>query len=216
MKRLMFLLIVLSLVLPVSAFAQQEKQKEPAAGKGKMGMMPGMMHGGMAGAMGGQQGGPMAFLKLSDEQRAKIQDLGLAHQKELVSLRAELQKQHANMKLEMTADKFNEGKVKSIQGEVTKLMGDIAMKTALHQRAVRDLLTPEQKKQFDQRILSGGMMVEGVPMGGGMMGKGGMKGKGGMMGKKGMMGRQGMGPGGMMHQGAMKGSMDCAQCKCKE
>lgn len=199
MKRLIILFIVLSLVLLVSAFAQQEKQKAPAAGMGKMGMMPGMMHGEMAGAMGGQQGAPMAFLKLSDEQRTKIQDLGLAHQKELVSLRAELQKQHANMKLEMTADKFNEGKVKSIQGEATKLMGDIAMKTALHHRAVRDLLTPEQKKQFDQRILSGGMM------GGGMMGKGGMMGRGGMMGK-----------GGMMHRGAMKGSMDCAQCKCKD
>ncbi|MDP2885271.1 MAG: Spy/CpxP family protein refolding chaperone [Ignavibacteria bacterium] len=212
MKRLILLLIILSLVLLVSAFAQQEKQKAPAAGMGKMGMMPGMMHGmmpgmmhgEMAGAMGGHQGGPMAFLKLTDEQRTKIQDLGLAHQKELVSLRAELQKQHANMKLEMTADKFNEGKVKSIQGEATKLMGDIAMKTALHHRAVRDLLTPEQKKQFDQRILSGGMM------GGGMMGKGPMMGRGGMMGG------QEMGPGGMMHQGAMKGSMDCTQCKCKD
>lgn len=213
MKRLIILLIALTLVLLVSAFAQQEKQKAPAAG---VGMMPGMMHGGMAGAMGGQQGAPMAFLKLTDEQRTKIQDLGLAHQKELVSLRAELQKQHANMKLEMTADKFNEGKVKSIQGEVTKLMGDIAMKTALHQRAVRDLLTPEQKKQFDQRILSGGMMGGGGPMGGGMKGKGGMMGRGGRMGHGGMMGPQGMGPGGMMHRGAMKGSMDCAQCKCKD
>ena len=209
MKRLFIILIVLSLVLLVSAFAQQEKQKAPAAGMGKMGVMPGMMHGQMPGAMGGQQGGPMALPKLSDEQRTKIQDLGLAHQKELVPLRAELQKQHANMKLEMTADKFNEGKVKSIQGEVAKLMGDIALKTALHQRAVRDLLTPDQKKQFDQRILSGGMMGKGK-----MMGRGGMMGKGGMMGRGGMMGGAGMGHGAMMDKKAGPGGSDCCG-KCE-
>ena len=161
----------------------------------------------------------MALPKLSDEQRTKIQDLGLAHQKELVPLRAELQKQHANMKLEMTADKFNEGKVKSIQGEVAKLMGDIALKTALHQRAVRDLLTPDQKKQFDQRILSGGTMGGRGPMGGGvmgkgkMMGRGGMTGKGGMMGRSGMMGGAGMGHGAMMDKKAgPDGSDCCAKC----
>ena len=220
MKRLFIILIVLSLVLLVSAFAQQEKQKAPAAGMGKMGVMPGMMHGQMPGAMGGQQGGPMALPKLSDEQRTKIQDLGLAHQKELVPLRADLQKQHANMKLEMTADKFNEGKVKSIQGEVAKLMGDIALKTALHQRAVRDLLTPDQKKQFDQRILSGGMMGGRGPMGGGvmgkgkMMGRGGMTGKGGMMGRGGMMGGAGMGHGAMMDKKAGPGGSDCCG-KCE-
>jgi hypothetical protein len=114
-----------------------------------------------------------------------------------------LQKQHAAMQLEITAEKFNESKVKSIQGEISKLMSEIAMKTVLHQRAVRDLLTPDQKKQFDQHILAGGMMG-----GHGPMGPGGMKGRGGMMG------RQGMGHGGMMHSGAMNGSMDCGQCKC--
>jgi Spy/CpxP family protein refolding chaperone len=153
--------------------------------------------------MGGPQGGPMAFLKLTDEQRAKVQDLALAHQKEMIASRAELQKQHAAMKLEVTAEKFNESKAKSIQAEISKLMSEMAMKTVLHQRAVRDLLTPEQKKQFDQHILAGGMMGGRGPMA-----------PGGKMGRGGMMGRQGMGPGGMMHQGCMNGSMDCGQCKC--
>ena len=209
MKRPMMLLIVLALVLVISAFAQQDQQKQAPAAKEKMGMMHGMMQGKMGGMMGGEQGGPMAFLKLTDEQRTKVQDLALAHQKEMIAARAELQKQHAAMKLEITAEKFNESKVKSVQGEISKLMSDIAMKTVLHQRAVRDLLTPEQKKQFDQHILAGGMMGGRGPMGsGGMMGQGAMKGRGGMMG------RQGMGPGGMMHPGAMNGSMDGGQCKC--
>jgi len=209
MKRPMLLLIVLALVLVISAVAQQDQQKQAPAAKEKMPMMHGMMQG-MGKMMGGPQGGPMAFLKLTDEQKAKVQDLALAHQKEMIAARAELQKQHAAMKLEVTAEKFNESKVKSIQGEISKLTSEIAMKTVLHQRAVRDLLTPEQKKQFDQHMLSGGMMV-----GRGPMGRGGMMDRGPMMGRGGMMGRQGMGPGGMMHQGQMNGSMDCGQCKCK-
>jgi Spy/CpxP family protein refolding chaperone len=189
----------------VSAFAQQDQQKQPMPGAAKMGMAPGMMHGGMMERMGGQQGGPMAFLKLTDEQKTKIQDLHLAHQKDMVQAQAEIQKQHAAMKLELTADKFNEGKVKSIQAEISKLTGDLALKTALHQRAVRDLLTVEQKKQFDQHILSGGM--------GGPMGPGGMMGRGGMMGQGGMMKHQGMG-GGMMGRKGMNGPAPDGGCNC--
>jgi len=209
MKRLMMQVIVLMLAVLASAFAQQDQKKETPATKENMGMMHGMMQGRMGGMMGGPQGGPMAFLKLTDEQKAKVQDLALAHQKEMIAARAELQKQHAALKLEITADKFNEGKVKSIQGEISKLTSEIALKTVLHQRAVRDLLTLEQKKQFDQHILAGGMMG-----GHGPMGPGRMMGQGPMKGRAGTMGRQGMGPGGMMHQGAMNGSMDCGQCKC--
>ncbi|MCX6134324.1 MAG: periplasmic heavy metal sensor [Ignavibacteriales bacterium] len=237
MKRLMMTLIVLMLVVLVSALAQQDQKKEapaPKVVKGvplemKHGHMQGEMGGMMGGMMGGAQGGPMAFLKLTEEQRTKVQDLALAHQKEMIAARADLQKQHASLKLEVTADKFNESKVKSIQGEISKLSSEIAMKTFLHQRAVRDLLTPDQKKQFDRHVLAGGMMGGRGPMGpggmmkqggmkgqGGMMGRGGMTGRGGMMGRGVMMGGKGMGPGGMMHQGAMNGSMDCDQCKGKK
>jgi len=212
MKRLMMSMVVLSLVLAISAFGQQDQQKQPAAPKQVQGMMMGKMHGNMGGKMGGMmngsQGGPMAFLKLTDEQKTKVQDLALAHQKDVIAVRAELQKQQAALKLEITADKFNEGKVKSIQGEISKLRSEMAAKMVVHQRAVRDLLTPEQKKQFDQHILAGGMMGGRGPMGpGSMMSKGPMKGRAGMMGK-------GMGRGGMMHGGGMNGSMDCGQCKC--
>ena len=204
MKRMTMALLVLSLVVVVSAFAQQDQQKQPAPGMGHMGMAPGMMHGGMMEKMAGQQAGPMAFLKLTDEQKTKIQDLHLAHQKDMIQAQAELQKLHAAMKLELTAEKFNEGKVKSIQSDISKLTGEIGLKTALHQRAVRDLLTPDQKKQFDQQILSGRM--------GGPMGPGGMMGRGGM-GQGGMMKHQGMGGGAMMGKG-MKGPAADGGCNC--
>jgi Spy/CpxP family protein refolding chaperone len=210
MKRTTVVLLLLTLFLSVIAFAQQEPQKAPTpmAGKmDKMKMMQGMMQGkGGSGAM-------MGLMKLTDEQRAKMQDLRLAHQKEMIPLRADLQKLHANMKLEITADKFSESKVKSIQGDLSKVMNEIASKTILHQRAVRDLLTPEQRKQFDARILSGGMMGNGGGMQGGMMGPGKMMKRGGRMAPgRGMgmhQGMQGMG-------GQMMGGPGMGECKCEK
>lgn len=206
MKRATISVLLLMLVLLASAIAQQEPQKPPAGQMGKMGMMPGMMHGQMQGMTHGEQDGPMGGMKLTDEQQSKIQDLHLAHQKEVLPLRSELQKQHANLKLELTADKFNESKVKSLQGEISKLMNEMSTKMILHRRAVRDLLTPEQRKHFDQRILSGGPMGPGQGMRqGAMMRRGGMMRGGGMMGQHGMMGPQ----------GCPQGPTEC-MCKCKK
>jgi hypothetical protein len=86
-----------------------------------------------------------------------------------------------------------------MQGEISKLRSELAMKMVLHQRAVRDLLTTEQKKKFDEHILSAGPMGPGRMMGGGMMGRGGMKGGPGMMG--------GRGPG----RPGCKGTCSCMQ-----
>ena len=202
MKKLMLLLGALMIVVVISVYAQDDNQKKTPAPMGGMGMMHEMMQGKMGGMMGGAQGGPLGFLKLTDEQRAKVQDLALAHQKEMISIQADLQKQHAALKLEITAEKFNESKVKTIQGEISKLTGEIAMKTILHQRAVRDLLTAEQKKMFDQHILSGGPMGPGRMMG--------------RMGMPGMMGPEGMGQGMMMDKRPMNGPSRSMSCPCMQ
>ncbi len=210
MKRMTAVLLILTLLLSVLAFAQQEPQKAPTPPAGKMEkmkMMQGMMQ------RKGAPGGMMGFQKLTDEQKTKMQDLRLGHQKEMIPLRADLQKLHASMKLEITADKFNESKVKSIQGEISKVMNEIASKTILHQRAVRDLLTPEQRKQFDARILAGGMMGNGKGARGGMMGPGRMMQRGGRMAPgRGMGMHQGM-PG---MGGPMTGGNAMGDCKCEK
>ncbi len=72
MKRIMIAVVLLTLLLSLLAFAQQEPQKTPTDQMGKMGRM-GMMQGMMRGE-GGPAEAPMAFLKLTDEQRAKMQD----------------------------------------------------------------------------------------------------------------------------------------------
>lgn len=193
MKRLIGPMILLVLVSLAPVLAQQEQQKQPEKQPmGQMGMMhqmmPGMMQGDMQARMHGSGSGPMGLPKLTEEQQTKLQDLRLAHEKEVLPLRAELEKQRVNLKLELTADKFNESKAKSIEGEISKLTSEIASKMVQHLRAVRDLLTPEQKKVFDQHILSGGPMGPGGMMGQGMMRGGGMTGHAGMMGHGGMMG----------------------------
>ena len=205
MKRITVVLL-LTIFLGALVFAQQEPQKAPTPPTGKMKKMAMMQGKGGPGAM-------MGLLKLTDEQKTKIQDLRLAHQKEMIPLRADLQKLHSGMKLEITADKFSESKVKSIQADISKVMNEIASKTILHQRAVRDLLTPEQKKKFDERILSGGMMGNRGRMQGGMMGPGRMMQRGGQMAPgRGMGMHQGMpGTGGPMMGGEGKG-----ECKCEK
>ena len=135
----------------------------------------------------------MGLGNLMPEQQTKMQDLRLAHQKEMLPLHTQLQKLHADMKLEMTADKVNEGKVKSLQGDISKLTSDLASKKFVHMRAMRDILTPDQKKKFDERILSGGMMGPGGNGGpGAMMGRGKGMGQRGMMTPRAMKGRAGM------------------------
>jgi Spy/CpxP family protein refolding chaperone len=208
MKRTLVVLLIMVFCLSAFALAQQDTQKAPAPAAGKMDKMQhmGMMRG------NGDPGAMMGLPKLTDEQKTKIQDLRLSHQKEIIPLRADLQKLQASMKLELTADKFNESKVKSLQADISKVMNEIASKSIVHMRTVRDLLAPEQKKAFDQRILSGGMMGEGKGMRGGMMGpQGGMKRGGRMAPGQGMGMHQGM-PG---MGGPMMGGQGMGECKCE-
>jgi len=239
MKRTTTVTLLLTLFLATALMAQEEqaKAKQPNPQMQGMGMM---MH-----RQQGQPGAPMGLGALTQEQQKKMQDLRLAHQKEMLPLHTQLQKLQSDLKLEITADKVNESKVKSMQGEISKLTSELAGKQFTHMRATRDILTAEQKKKFDERILSGGMMGQGprgprAMMGPGkgkgqrgMMGPGGMKGRGGMMGPRGMKGRGGMmgprgmngrggmmGPCGMMGQGGMTGGQGvpdscCGKCSMK-
>lgn len=110
----------------------------------------------MHGPAKGDGRGPAIGLNLTDEQKDKMADLRVKHLKETEPVRADLQKQQSALRLEMTADKFNESRVRSIQSEIAKLQSDLGLKRASHLRALRDLLTPEQQKKFDARILAGG------------------------------------------------------------
>lgn len=205
MKRIITATMLLTLLLASTLMAQDEKAKakQPNPEMRGMGGMGMMMH-----RQQGQPGAPMGLGTLTAEQQTKMQDLRLAHQKEMLPLHTQLQKLQADMKLEITADKVNESKVKLMQGEISKLTSDLAGKRFAHMRAVRDILTPEQKKKFDERVLSGGMMGQGNRGPGSMMGAGKGMGQRGKMGPRGMKGR-----GGMMGHGGMAGGQG-GSCAC--
>lgn len=139
MNILTTVLLASSLLLTATAAAQG-----PGAGQG-YGRGP-----------GGGRGYGMAGLDLSAEQRTKCEDLRLKHLKEITPLRADLEKQRSALALEVTAEKYSEANVKAIQGEISKIQTTIALKGIAHRRAIRDMLTPEQQKTFDARMLEPG------------------------------------------------------------
>jgi len=98
----------------------------------------------------------MRMLELTESQESQILDLKLEHEKQILPLRTELNELRTQMKLELTADSFNENKVSKIMEQMSNLQKKIHMKRVTHQRAVRDILTEEQKKKFDLHILSRG------------------------------------------------------------
>lgn len=100
------------------------------------------------------QGHMAKMLNLSDAQQAKISDLRLQLNKEMIPLRSQLETLRGNLKLAMTEDSFDEGKVRKLIGEISDLRSQMAMKRIQHHRAIRDQLTPEQRKKFDAFLLS--------------------------------------------------------------
>lgn len=96
------------------------------------------------------------LLQLTDEQRSSIQDMKLQFERKVSSLRTELHKHRSDLRLEITAEKFNENKVKSILGSISQLRSEIGLMRARHHRSIREILTPEQRNQFDLRLFRDG------------------------------------------------------------
>jgi Spy/CpxP family protein refolding chaperone len=101
------------------------------------------------------------MLELTESQESQIMDLRLALHKEILPLRTELSNLRSQLKLEITAEDFNENKVSKLASQIADLQKQIRMKRILHQRAVRNLLTEEQKKKFDLHVISRGDHREG-------------------------------------------------------
>lgn len=140
-RKMLFTAFTVLLALTVSMFAQP-----PRMGKMKH---PGWQH----------------ALQLTEEQQTQMQDLQLKFQKEILPLRTQLQKLRADLKLAITSDSYDEGKVNKIIQQMENVRTEIQKKRIAHQRAVRKLLTPEQQKKFDLHILKGKGGPDGMPMG---------------------------------------------------
>jgi len=125
-----FLFIMLSFLLCVSLSFAKDKKISPQMGK------------------------LSEDLKLSAEQESKITDLHLQLRKEILPLQNKLDQLRDDLKMEIVSDNFSETKIKKLIEEIANIDQDIQFKRIMNQKAVRDLLTPEQKKKFDMHLLS--------------------------------------------------------------
>ncbi|NQT34331.1 periplasmic heavy metal sensor [bacterium] len=144
----------------------------PGQGKGK----PGWGHGQMG---PGQCDMPGMFgLKLTDEQNKQVQNLKLEHQRAMLVMKSDMSEQHNKLKLAVTDKKFNQGDVDKIAGNLGNAHEKKIQMKVKFLRAMRDILTDDQRVIFDQKILAMGIgLGHGMKKGPGMRGHGG-RGKG--------------------------------------
>jgi len=157
------LIALLAVAAPAASRAQSgdgEAHQGMGAG-GHMGMMRGM-HG---------PGGMIEGLQLTDDQKAKLQDVHFRHMKKAISMRAELQLANVDLQRLMGAETPDQ---RAIDAQIDRIAG---MRAGLHKAGVasmfeaRAILTPEQRKLWREKHGSGGMMhgMRGRMMHGGMM-----------------------------------------------
>jgi Spy/CpxP family protein refolding chaperone len=103
-----------------------------------------------------------ARLGLTEAQMDQIADLRLEMQKQVLPLRSELMSKRNELKLLLTADKPDMGKIKAKLKEIGDLRVQISTLWAQHLLKVRELLNDTQKKKFDSMILNGKGM-RGMP-----------------------------------------------------
>lgn len=95
----------------------------------------------------------MAGLNLTEKQQAKMAELRLALQKELLPLRTELQGKTAELQLLKTEASPNFNKIDQVIDQIEKIRSKIQKARTRHQMSIRNILTPEQQKLWDSRML---------------------------------------------------------------
>ncbi len=116
-------------------------------------------------------------LNLTDEQKDKIQQLGIENQKKMIDLRADMEKKHLAMKELTQSGNYSRSDFLNIVKEISLARDQIANAKANHRMDVYELLNDEQKKIFNEMPMMRGPQGEGRCMmrdGRKMMHKGGM------------------------------------------
>ncbi len=110
-------------------------------------------------------------LNLTDEQKSKIEDLRIEHQKAMIDLRADMQKKRLAVKEMMLKGNYSRSDYLNLINDLNSAKNKIAASRANHRMDVYELLTDQQKKIFDQMpMMRGqhegrGMMDGNGPMG---------------------------------------------------
>jgi len=96
------------------------------------------------------RGNMIEKMNLSDEQKDKIAELRTKNQKEMIDLKAELQKKMIDKREYKRNSDLTRAELISSVKEINKIKEQIAVARANHQMDVYELLTPEQKKIWQE------------------------------------------------------------------
>jgi Spy/CpxP family protein refolding chaperone len=111
-------------------------------------------------------------LKLTDQQKSKMEELRISHQKEMVDLKANLEKKLLSLKELRLKENIDRNSVLAAVNDINQARNKIAVARANNLMDMYELLTPDQQKTLKENI---GMMLDNF----GPEGRGfGMHGKG--------------------------------------
>ena len=91
-------------------------------------------------------------LNLTDEQKSKIEDARLAHQKQMIDLKANLQKKLLALKELRVKDNLDRSSVIAAVKDINQARNDIALARANNLMDFYEILTPEQRKTVKDNI----------------------------------------------------------------
>jgi Spy/CpxP family protein refolding chaperone len=139
---------IIAVALALSLFITGSVNAQPAGGRG-------------LGPAGGKGNGPCGqeclqgqgrsfALDLTDEQKAKMEDLRLEQYKAMKPLRNEMNELRAKKQTLMSADEVDVKAVHKIIDEQTALSNQMQKLQLEHRLAVRSILTEQQRMKMDQ------------------------------------------------------------------
>lgn len=88
---------------------------------------------------------------LTQDQTKKIEELHIAHLKEVNQVRNQLTEKKAHLRTLQSADKVDNTAINKTIDEITSLQNDMMKKNEAHRQAVRNILTDKQKVIFDAK-----------------------------------------------------------------
>ena len=126
------LILILALIGMYSTTAYSQKKPMPRKGffKGQM----------------------LEKLKLTDEQKNKIEDARLAHQKQMIDLKANLEKKLLALKELRTKDNVDRNSVIAAVKDINQARDEIAIARANNMMDIYDILTPDQRKTWKENM----------------------------------------------------------------
>lgn len=96
----------------------------------------------------------MRMLNLTQQQRDQLMDMRLKMAKEMLPLRTQLSTFRSDLKLDLTANNYDQRKVENTVNQISDVRKKMTLTMLQHMRDVRNILTPDQQKKFDLMIMS--------------------------------------------------------------